>query len=59
MSIDFGNLLDELRYINYAANRDACPDITPESWKKVYGPEVDEWEPKYLADKAIAKARLA
>lgn len=57
--LNLAQVIEELRYVNYAANRDACPAITPESWKKVYGPEVDEWEPRYLAAKAIAKARYA
>lgn len=42
----------DLTYINYAANRDAAPQITPQSWKKVYGPEVDLMEERYQAEKS-------
>lgn len=52
-------LVDELVYVNYAANRDCSPDVTPERWKKVYGPSVDEMEARYQAEKAITKAKLA
>jgi len=45
------DLRDRLVFINYAANRDHCPEVTPERWKKVYGPEVDEMEKRYQAEK--------
>jgi hypothetical protein len=46
------DILDELTYRSYAANRSCAPAITPESWKKVYGPCVDEMEARYQADQA-------
>lgn len=49
-------IIADLTYINYAHNRDAAPHITPEGWKKVYGPEVDAMEARYQAERAIAKA---
>jgi len=53
------DLVIDLMYEAYAWNRDRTPDITPERWKKILGPEVDLMEAKYQADKAIQKARLA
>lgn len=50
-------LMGDLVYKSYAFNRDTAPDISPNSWKKVYGPEVDDMEAKYQAEKAILKAR--
>jgi len=50
-------LMGDLIYKSYAFNRDNAPDISPNSWKKIYGPEVDDFEAKYQADKAILKAR--
>jgi hypothetical protein len=29
-------IIDELTYINYKANRERRPDITPEKWAKIY-----------------------
>lgn len=52
-------IFDYLTYVSYANNRDSAPDITPNSWKKVYGPEVDSMEARYQAEKAITKARRA
>lgn len=49
-------LMGDLVYKSYAFNRDQAPDITPESWKKIFGEEVDEFEAKYQAEKAIKKA---
>lgn len=51
-------VIDELTYISYAHNRDTS-NVTPESWKKVYGPSVDAMEARYQAEKAINKARAA
>lgn len=45
------DLIGELIYINYAANRDAS-NITPKSWEKVYGEAaVAEFEARYQAEK--------
>lgn len=52
------NLLGDLTYRTYAHNRDTSPDITPRSWKKVFGyAEVDAMEARYQADRAIQKAK--
>jgi len=56
---NFDEVIDRLRYLNYAVNRDAAPHITPESWKKVYGSDVDAFEAQYQTEKAITKARAA
>lgn len=48
-------LMGDLVYKSYAFNRDNAPDITPESWKKIYGPEVDDFEATYQAAKMIAR----
>lgn len=50
-------LIDELTYINYRANRGYSPHITPESWKKLYGPATDAMEARYQAELAIEKAQ--
>lgn len=54
---NFAEVIERLRYLNYAVNRDAAPHITPTSWKKVYGPDVDTFEAQYQTEKAISKAR--
>jgi len=59
MNLNFKQIFDDLTFINYACNRDSAPSITPESWKKVYGnAAVDQMEPRYLAQKAITKAKI-
>ena len=45
--LTIGNVLDELTYINYKSNRGYKPDITPERWEKVYGPQTQEMERRY------------
>jgi len=53
----FKELFEDLTFTHYALNRDA--GVTPESLKKVYGnAAVDQMEPRYLAQKAINKARI-
>lgn len=46
---DIGEVVDELTYRSYVANRQNAPDISPERWKAVYGPSVDAMEEKYQA----------
>lgn len=48
-------VISELTYISYAANRDAAPHIAPERWAPHY-PNATELEARYEAEKAIAKA---
>lgn len=50
------HLFNDLVYCDYVKNRLKAPDITPASWKKVYGPEVDLMEAQFQADQAIEKA---
>lgn len=33
----FMNLIDELKYANYAYNRKLSPDISPADWVTIYG----------------------
>ena len=44
-------LIYEMTYRSYAYNRTEAPQITPNSWKKVYGQEVDDMEKRYQAEK--------
>jgi hypothetical protein len=55
MSTLMSTLMADLTYRCYAHNRDLSPDITPASWKKVFGPEVDDFEARYQADKLIER----
>lgn len=41
-------IVDECNYLSYQANRDFCPEVQAERWRKVYGPDVDWMEPRYL-----------
>lgn len=50
------HLFNDWVYCDYVKNRLKAPDITPASWKKVYGPEVDLMEAQFQADQAIEKA---
>jgi hypothetical protein len=50
-------VIERLRYLEYACNRDAMPETSVGTWKKVYGETaVAEWEAMYQAEKAINKA---
>ncbi len=51
----FNDLGFDLLYEAYAWNRDRAPDITPERWKKILGPEVDAMEAQYQAQKLIER----
>lgn len=44
------DLIAQLTYSSYRANRRMAPDITPERWKKVYGDSVDVMEQQYQAE---------
>lgn len=50
-------LVDELRYLNYASNRDYAPHVAPERWGRIY-PNVRAMEARYQAEKAILKAKF-
>ncbi len=47
--------MGDLVYKSYAFNRENSPDITPQSWKKVYGPEVEDFEARYQTQKLLAR----
>lgn len=49
-----GEILDDLVYASYVANRQAAPGIAPRRWAKVYGPEVDAMEERYQRDQQVA-----
>lgn len=49
-------IVDEITYLNYQANRDACPETAAERWRKVYGPDVDWMEPRYQRSRAKVSA---
>lgn len=57
MSDHIDALIDRLTFINYACNRDAAPEITPERWARIY-PNVEALEAKYQAEKVINRARF-
>lgn len=46
------DMVATLTYINYSANRVAAPDITPQSWEKIYGPDVEWMEERFQQEKA-------
>jgi hypothetical protein len=52
-------LIDRLTYINYAANRDSFPHLTPQSWKRIYGEAVDGMEARYQQEKQDSANRYA
>jgi len=58
-AMTIGEIIADLTYINYACNRDAAPHVTPTSWKRVYGSDVDTMEARYQTEKIIIKARSA
>lgn len=41
------DILDEVSYRTYRDSRNSSPDITPQSWKHVFGPSVDQMEERY------------
>ena len=44
-------LISELTYVSYATQRDLAPEISPERWGKIYGPEsVEQMEERYQAE---------
>lgn len=48
----------ERNYVSYFCNREAAPHVPVESWKKVYGPDVEEMEKRYQADLEMIKEGL-
>lgn len=51
------DIRDTLTYINYAANRDMAPEVTPDKWKRIYGNDrVEQMEAWYQAERAMRKA---
>lgn len=43
-------IINDLVYLNYAHNRRLSPGISPERWRKVYGPPVEEMEARFQAE---------
>ena len=41
--------VDRLNYASYAHNRRVFPNVSPERWEKVFGPQVKEMEKKFQA----------
>ena len=57
MSDPIAGLVADLMYRTYAHNRDKSPEITAESWKKIFvGDDVDAFEARYQEEKANAYA---
>jgi hypothetical protein len=48
--MDAAAIVADLTYINYAFNRDRSPHITPERWKRIYGPGAERMEARYHID---------
>lgn len=46
-------LVDDFLYLNYRYNRERSPDITPISWKLIYGEKVSLYEMWYQIDRNI------
>lgn len=45
--LDPQRLVSDLTYINYAYNRRRSPDVSPERWEKVYGPQTWVMEERF------------
>jgi len=57
---DLLQLIDDLTYRNYAHNRRLAPEVSAESWQKVYGLDVVGFEARYQAEqKRDEEQRLA
>ena len=41
-------LAADLRYRRCVTNRDQCPDVSLDTWREVYGAELDECEQRYV-----------
>ena len=50
----YADLIRNLQYASYRANRIAAPEITPEQWQKVYG-ETGAMERQYQAETTNAE----
>ena len=48
---DIAELIDSLTYSSYRHNREISPEVTPERWRKVFGPSTDAMEQKYQGEK--------
>ena len=49
-----GKLISDLTYVNYAANRDRAPEITPERWERIYGPTTPAMEARYQRERSTS-----
>ena len=43
-------LVDDLIYFNYRHNRTISPEVTPERWEKIYGPNTMAMEERFQAE---------
>lgn len=50
------DVIADLRYQSYAANRTYAPHIEPRRWARLFG-DITEYEARYQAEKAINRAR--
>ena len=43
-------IVDELTYRSYAYNRERSPEVSPERWEKVFGPQAKQMEMRLQAE---------
>ena len=51
-------LLNEVNYSSYSAQRQYSPEISPERWKLIFGSSVDEMEKRYQESLASTTQEL-
>lgn len=47
---DLTSTVDRLTFASYAHNRRVFPQVSPERWEKVFGPQVKEMEIQFQAE---------
>lgn len=50
------DLINDMRYRQFAERRDSCPDIRDVSWRFIYGDDFGWLESRYQAERALKKA---
>lgn len=50
------DIIKELRYRAYRAQREAHPEKEPGRWAKIFGPDAAEFEERYQGQEALAAA---